>query len=302
MPAGSRRSVAEFYLLCATVLWGATFAVVKAGLEDISPLLLVAVRFSIASILWMAVSPKSARVTDRRELLGSVRLGVFLFLGFATQTVGLRLTTAARSAFITGTLVIFTPLFQLLLERRALKSGNLVGIAVILAGLWLLTSPHAGGVNPGDLLTLLCAIFFGYYIVDLNRVAAPENLDRVIFYQMAVSALAGWITLPFLENASLHWTPAAYGAIGYTSVLATLLTTAVQTRFQRETSPTRAAVIFTLEPVWASIFSFFWLGEKLSPAGFWGASFIVLGVLLSELSDLLPGLLGRIFRSRPGNR
>lgn len=285
MPRWSPRTKAELSLLFATFLWGGTFPIVKAGLPDVSPLLLVALRFSIASVLFVLFAPGSLLIPDRETFIRGTRLGLFLFLGFAAQTVGMLYTTPSRSAFITGTLVVFTPLFQVFFDRRNFQRGNLLGIGVVTVGLWLLTSPQTEGLNRGDLLTLLCAVFFAYYIVDLNRVTRGTDVRQVTFLQMATCALTAWLALPLLETPLFHRTLAAYEVLAYTSLFATLITTSIQTRFQRETSPTRAAIIFTLEPVWASVLSYVTLGERLTVTGLAGGILILTGVLFSELSD-----------------
>ncbi len=279
----SRRSYAEFYLFLATFVWGGTFLVVKKGLLDVSPLLLVALRFSIASILLLLISPRCALNANRQTLFQSARLGLFLFLGFAAQTIGLVYTTPSRSAFITGTMVIFTPIFQAIFDKESLKRATIIGICVIMVGLWLLTSPRGEGLNRGDILTLLCAMLFGWYTIDLSRVtSSADMIGQITFLQMAATALFAWISLPMIETPFIRWTPAACGALAYTAIPATLITTALQTRFQRDTSPTRAAVIFTMEPVWASALSSLVLGERLGLTELAGGGLIVFGILFSE--------------------
>jgi drug/metabolite transporter (DMT)-like permease len=289
----SDRLSAEIALFGATLLWGGTFVVVKVGVSQVSPLLLVALRFSIASGIFFLLSPRVLLKIDRRTLLQATRLGFFLFLGFGAQTAGLLYTGASKSAFITGTLVVFTPIFQIAFEKRTPRNGTWIGILIVTLGLWLLTSPGAGGINRGDFLTLLCAIFFAFYIVDLGRVTRGADPASIVLVQMLFAALFSWLALPLVETPVFRPTPALFWILGYTALPATLATTWIQTRFQPKTSPTRAAIIYTLEPVWAAVLGFFFLGERLSAGRLLGAGLILFGVLFSELSGSLFSLPAR---------
>jgi len=162
------RTKAELFLFSCTVIWGGTFVIVKSGLEDSSPLQFVAIRFTIAAILFFPFVAKSLRSISRKAWEGGIVIGSLLFLGFVSQTIGLTYTTASKSGFITGLLVVFTPIFQVVIERRAPKIGNVIGVILVTVGLYLLTSPEGSEFNIGDLLTLFCAAVFGLYIVYLD--------------------------------------------------------------------------------------------------------------------------------------
>jgi drug/metabolite transporter (DMT)-like permease len=279
------RHTAELILFIATFIWGGTFVVVKLGLEDLSPLLLTALRFTVAAFLFSILFPRGIRAIDQATLRQGGLLGLLLFLGFAAQTIGLKYTTASKSAFITGTFVIFTPIFQLFIERRRPHRANLIGIIVVLTGLWLLTSPTGQGFNIGDGLTLFCAVIFGLYIVFLDLISKRYDIMHLTFLQLLSCALLTWGSIGVLETPFFNPTPNALWGLAYLSILATVLTTYVQTRYQRDTTPTRAAIIFTIEPVWAALLAYAALQEKMGWVDLWGAALIVAGILISELSD-----------------
>lgn len=284
------RGRAELLLFGTTFLWAGTFVVVKLGLSEVSPVLLVALRFTLAGALLFLLFPKEI-LTIRADQVGpGVILGGLLFIGFALQTIGLKDTTASKSAFITGLMVIFTPLFQLGIEKRPPKRGNLGGILIVTAGLWLLTRPTGSaepgsGFNIGDALTLGCAAVFGLYLVMLDVISKRQDPLPLTFLQMIGSAAFAWAILPFLETPVWHPTLWGIGMLLYLSILANLVSGYIQTRYQRDTTPTRAALIFTIEPVWASILGAVILGETLGPAGILGGILIIAGVLVSQLSD-----------------
>ncbi len=277
----TKKTRAELLLFATTFIWGGTFVVVKWGLGDLSPLLLNAFRFSIAALLLFIFFPRHILQTDRDTLYKGNLLGLLLFLGFATQTLGLQYTTASNSAFITGMMVIFTPFFQVVVEKRMPQPTHLLGIAIVLVGLWFLTSPYGAGFNRGDGLTLLCAMIFGLYIVILDIVSKGYDILHLTFVQILVSAALGWVCAAMFEMPYLRLTLDLIWVLAYLSVLATLLTTYVQTRFQRDTTPTRAVLIFTVEPVWAGILGALLLQEQLGLLGMVGGGLIIAGILAS---------------------
>jgi drug/metabolite transporter (DMT)-like permease len=290
------KSRAELVLLGTTVIWGGTFVVNKIALVDASPLFFITVRFIIGSSFFLVFFRKSIFPLPTGALLHGGLLGLFLFLGFSTQTIGLLYTTASKSAFITGMMVVFVPIIQVLVEHRAPKVGNVLGIIIVVAGLWLLTAPQGASFNFGDGLSLICALFFGVYIVHLDMVSQKMTPLQLTFLQTAAMAvLAGSATLVF-ENVTVTLSPHLLLSFAYLTIFATIVTLFVQTRFQKDTTPTRAVVIFSIEPVIASGFAAIVLGETLGTEGVMGGALIVGGVLLSELSDAIPGLnraLGR---------
>ena len=224
---------------------------------------------------------------SRRTVKRGVILGIILFAGFLTQTVGLQTTTASKSAFITGLLVVFTPIFQLILERKPPKAGNIIGVVLVSCGLFLLTAPQGAGFNLGDALSFGAAFFYALYLVYLDILTRAHSILQLTFLQIAVTALLASMSFNFLEKPYLHWTPSLFLAIGYLSVLATLLALYLITKHQKHTTPTRSAVIFSMEPLFAAIFSYLLLDEKLGIVAIAGGGAILTGLLVSELSDVL---------------
>ncbi|MGB5873013.1 MAG: DMT family transporter [Bacteroidota bacterium] len=284
------RSRAEIALLSTTMIWAGTFTVLKIGMEEISPILLIAIRFLVACLIVLAFFRRRLFPIEGRSALRGALLGTFLFLGFAAQNLGLTITTASKSAFITGMMVVFVPVLQIVIERRPPKIGNIVGVVLVSIGLWFLTSPSGAGFNAGDALTLLCALFFALYIVYLDIVSKDVRTERLVFLQMATTAALSWLAVALFETPLLVLTTRSVGALAYLTVLATVFTLSVQTRYQKDTTPTRAVLIFSVEPVIAAAIAAIVLGETLGPLGMVGGVIILIGVLLSELSDQIPAL------------
>lgn len=280
------RTRAELFLLSTTVVWGSTFVVVKAGSDLISPSLFITLRFGIGAMLFALLLIGQYRTIERRTVRRGVLLGAMLGAGIILQNYGIYLTTASKSAFITGLMVIFTPVAQLLLERRAPRMGNVIGIVVVTAGLYLLTMPEGSAVNPGDVLVLISAAIFGVYIVYLDIFSRDEQVLHLAFIQVTVTSLTAAVTIPF-ESVRFVPAPGLIASLLYMGICATVLTTYIQTRYQKDTTPTRAVIIFTIEPVIAAVLAYFALGEVLGAVGIAGAAVIIIGILISEFGDLL---------------
>jgi drug/metabolite transporter (DMT)-like permease len=170
------------------------------------------------------------------------------------------------------------------------KIGNVLGVAAVAAGLWFLTSPAGASFNAGDALTVVCAVFFAVYIIYLDIISKEMTTEQLVFLQMTSVAVFSWIVVACFETPVFIVSTSSLLAMGYLTFLATLLTTWVQTRYQKDTTPTRAVVIFSIEPVIASVIAAVLLGEALGTLGTIGGGLILAGVLVSELSDGIPVL------------
>lgn len=276
------------------MIWGSTFVVTKGLLDVASPLIYTSVRFLTAGAIIAALFRR--RVVSGRgpALVPGILLGLLLFAGFALQTIGLQTTTASKSGFFTGMLVVFTPIFHaaaqrwMSLPRKSLLAGNLLGVVMAAVGLYLLTSPEGGGFTSGDGLTLVSAALFAVYIVYLD--AMPKGVDAMAltFVIFASCGIAGGAGALAAEEIKLVPGPSLYYPLAYLIVFATVVALGVQNRFQADTTPTRAAVIFSLEPVIAAVFAYAVRGEQLGATGMAGAAIIFCGLILSELSENVP--------------
>jgi drug/metabolite transporter (DMT)-like permease len=278
------RTKAEFYLLSITFIWGSTFVLSKYLLGYITPLAYIGIRFSIAALLFSLIFFKQIRTLSKGAAIKGGILGALLFSGFAAQTIGLQYTTASKSAFITGMMVVFTPICQLIIERRPPKVGNIIGVVLVTIGLYLLTSPAGSEFNVGDALNLLCALTFGLYIVYLDVFSKGLDTAQLTFMQFVATAALGLVGAGLFEHVSVQLGSEPVLVLGYLIVFATIIALYIQVRFQKDTTPTRSAIIFSIEPVIAAVFAYLTLGEVLGTLGVIGGGLIVGGLLISELS------------------
>lgn len=281
----SRRTAAEAALAANTIVWGATFVLVKSALEDVSPILFVALRFVLATVVLAVVFGVQARKQFTWKAAGGgVLAGTFLFGGYLFQTLGLKLTTAPKSAFITGLASAMVPLLGSLVYRSRPQLSEWIGILLATAGLGLMTlQGESGDVSRGDLLTLFCAVSFAGHVLALGRYSPKVGFELLSLVQVATAAAWAIALFPIVDQPKVEWRPAVVYAILVTGLLCTALAFSVQAWAQRYTTSTRTALLYLLEPVVAWLTSFATFGEGLSGRGAAGAILILGGVLAVEL-------------------
>jgi drug/metabolite transporter (DMT)-like permease len=275
-------------LVAMTLIWGATFVLVKQALADVSTLLFLTLRFSIAAVALAIVFHKEFRAPNARASLGrGVIAGIFLFGGYVLQTAGLQFTSASKAGFITGMYVPLVPIIGGLVLQKLPHISELIGIAIACVGMVLLTvQKDILDIGRGDLLVLGCAAAYSCHILILGRFSPQSNVGVLTVAQIATGAIIGATTFWWIEPVRLAWTPNVWIALAVTSLLATALAFFVQTWAQRYSSPTRTVLIFSLEPVFAWLTSYLVAGEVLSHRGAAGAVLILGGILVVELKPI----------------
>lgn len=273
---------ADALLIAATAVWGVSFVVVKGALAASSPLAFLAMRFAIAAAALAPIVDFRTR-WSAGELRGGLLLTVLLATGFAAQAVGLQYTTPARSAFIVAISSVLAPVVAFAVLRQRLRWWVVMAVAVAGVGIYLLTAPNAGGLNRGDLWTLITAFVFGGHIVAVTELSRRHDARRLVFMQVAGTTAAVAIAAALLEPVRVDWSLGLVSALVYTGVVATAVALVWQMRAQREMSSARAALLLCFEPVFATITSWLWLGERLSITQWIGAVLIVAGMILAEL-------------------
>jgi drug/metabolite transporter (DMT)-like permease len=296
----SSRFIGEAALLVMTIIWGATFVIVKEAINDISSMLFVATRFGIAGLILLAVLYFKKQKTMLDEVRAGLFLGLLLFLGFFTQTIGLKYTSATKSGFLTGTLVVMVPLFQTIIEKKFPSKGAQLGTVLVFFGIIFLSSSANSlqyffseiGTNfgIGEQLTLACAVFFALHVVYIDIYTAKFNFWILLTTQIITVSILSLLTSFLLAGLSIepiriNFSSYLIFGIIYTSIFATLITMGLQTRFQKVVSPTKAGIIYSFEPIFAALFAFFLLSEKITNFSLLGCGLIFLGLLSAEIMD-----------------
>jgi drug/metabolite transporter (DMT)-like permease len=275
------RRQADLLLVFTCAIWGLSFPTVKVALAEASPLTFVAIRFCLGALI-LIPGTRLLPLPSRRELLAGLLLGALLGVGFATQAVGLEYTTASRSAFIVALSSVLAPLVAFFVMRERLSLWTLAALGLATAGIYFLTDPGAGGLNRGDWWTMLTAGVFGAQIVAVHELGLRFDIRRLVLIEIVVVALGVGIAAPLLEPVRFAVTTRSILALLYCGVAATAVALLLQMRAQKALSSGRAALLFCTEPVFASLASWLWLGERLSLMQWAGGAMIVVGMLVAE--------------------
>jgi drug/metabolite transporter (DMT)-like permease len=275
--------IASVALVGITAVWGYTFLVVQDATARLPVMDFLAWRFLVASAVMIALRPTCLRGVTRLELLRGVGLGAILGLGYITQTYGLRYTSAAISGFITGMFVVLTPVMSWVLLRRKTNRNTWLVVALATMGLALL-SLNGWSVGIGELLTLGCAVFFAIHIVGLGEWSS--QYDPYAFALLQIGAV-GVISLIAATPGGIAVPPdrGVWGVIVITGVLATAVAFVVQTWAQSLVSATRAAVVMTMEPVFAGLFAVVIGGNQLTLRTLGGAACVLAAMFIINLKS-----------------
>ncbi|MGB6835927.1 MAG: DMT family transporter [Candidatus Acidiferrum sp.] len=281
---------ADISLAFCSLLWGATFVVVKDSLGYSSVFIFLAARFTLAALLMAAFRPHVFRTLKREELIAGAALGFFMFGGYAFQTAGLQYTTPAKSGFVTGSSVVMVPLLLGIFWGRRLTFWVYAGVFAAVFGLYFLTVPVEGvsHLNRGDLLTFIAAGLYAMHIILVGDYTRRHSVAALSVLQVAACAALAWLATGFASASG--WQPARFGwqgeslaGIAICAVLATAVAFSIQLWAQQFTTSSHAAILFTLEPVFASITSYLLLRERLGNRALFGAAFVLAGILIAEL-------------------
>jgi drug/metabolite transporter (DMT)-like permease len=279
---GYRSYLAGLGLFYSAAVWGSTFFIVKWCLLSVNPVILVGYRFTLAAMILGGLLALGGRRLFSRFREGLV-LGLFLWLLYGPQTVGLGITTASNSGFITGTFVIFVPVFSYLVFRKRPRAIGVLSALVSLTGLWLLTR-GLQSVNYGDLLTVITAMAYAVHILFIDRFvrrgADPYLLSFQQFLVVGVlSLVVGLIfRLPFLPaSTDIIW------VVLFLALFPTLSAFVIQLVAQKFTSPTRVSLILAFEPVFAALFAWTLGGELFVAHRAAGGLLIFVALAMSAL-------------------
>jgi drug/metabolite transporter (DMT)-like permease len=278
---------ADLSLAIVALIWGSTFVVVKSALGEISTMYFLALRFGLAAVCMLVLFAPAFRRAGRHAafsgLAGGFIAGAFLWSGYVLQTFGLRYTTAGKSGFITGLYIVLVPLITAAMYRRIPRAPEIAGVLMASAGLALLALPSFElRIQLGDALTVGCAFAFAFHVIVLGYYSQREAFEAVALGQIGAAALLSSLSLLF-EPPHVHWSNGVWIALVVTGIFGTALAFAVQTWAQQFTTPTRTALLFALEPVFAMITGIGLAGERVTGAAIAGAALILAGIVLVEL-------------------
>ncbi|MGI9240482.1 MAG: DMT family transporter [Verrucomicrobiales bacterium] len=282
------RTQANLILLFAGAIWGMGFVAQSSAMNAIGPFLFIGLRFALATVVVLPFAMREARCADhpldRQGLTGLLWIGVILFLGMASQQTGLLTTTVTNSGFLTGLYVVFTPIIAVLFLRERPHAIVWPGALLALTGIFLLSGGNLSTLSSGDLLTILCAVFWAIQVILIGkfgkRTGRPLALSAIQFAVCAVLALAIAIVLEPFDWVAVR---AASREILFAGIFSSGVAFTLQAVAQRHTTPSQAAIFLSSEALFAALFGALLLGERISGIGYIGCALILSAMLLVEI-------------------
>lgn len=287
----------DLLLFLVAIIWGLGFIAVKIGLEDgVAPFYLMFLRFGVATLALIPIvlySVKKKNLTFKKKtMFNGILLGLFMFVGFAFQTIGLNNTTTSNNAFLTGVNVVLVPFLAFFIIKKPLKLKSVLAAVLTLVGIGVLSLDNKLTMNLGDLLTLVCAVMFAFHITITALVAKDDSPIVLVFMQMIVSTLlSGIVTLLIKEPHSLSMTSSL--AILYLGVLSTMVAFLLQTIGQRYAHAAQAAMILSTESLFGPFFAIIILGDLLTTRLLIGGLIIFVAIFLSEADINIAKLINK---------
>lgn len=286
---------ATLWLLSMCVIWGSSFAVMKLGEESLAaalgpaaaPTAFLFLRFVVAAAIFPFVFSRALRLLTPRIVRAGILLSLPFYAGFILQVSGLHHTTATVSAFLTNLTVVVTPFLGRLVFRERMTWGNAAGASVALLGVYVLTDPSGGAFRIGEVLTAVSAVAWAMQIQMTNVLTRRHPPEALTFVMFCCAALFSGATLLVMGTdpvvlARACLAPHVGWTVLFTATVCSIVAITIMNRYQRDLTPTRAAVIYTLEPVIAAALSAAFLGEPMTLRKLIGGAIIVGGNLVCE--------------------
>jgi drug/metabolite transporter (DMT)-like permease len=269
-----------FFLVLTTFFWGGSFLFTKLGLREIPPQIFVLMRFSLATMIMLAVFGRRLKGFNPGILRRGGMVGIALGLTNLSFVFGVKGTSISRAGILNNLFVLFIPLITRIIWRDRIGRVNLAGIVLASAGIWLLATGGGQGFNRGDLISTFCAFLIACHIITVSKVLKDDDVYLISLVQFATVALLSGISTLLLPLPPFVLTRPAVMSVVYCAVFPTVFCFTLQNAYQRYVTPTRAGLVYTLDPVWSLIAGYSVLGERLSPCEWLGCFVILLAVVI----------------------
>ncbi len=281
-----RELLADGVLLLTALIWGSAFAIVKNTLSSFPPAAIIAMRYTIATVLTGIFFKSHLKGLTRGDVARGALVGAMLCAAYIVQTIGLQYTTAGKNAFLTAVYVLLVPFGCFFLFKQKLGKAHFIAAGMMLAGIGMLSlDGEGGGLNIGDVLTLICGVLFAAHIIAVERCQKKTNTYALIVLQFgfcAVYALAYYLL--FERNLPLAFTRGSVGGLLYLAIFSTTIAMSLQNIGQSMAPASHASILLSLESVFGVIFSCILLGEVVTGKMVLGFVMIFAAVLVSTLT------------------
>ncbi len=269
-------------LIGCTFLWGTSFVVLKSALDDMPTLWILAIRFAGAAVLMALFGIKRLEMLDRSDWKGGAVMGLLLAVAYIIQTYGLVYTTPGKNAFLTATYCVLVPFLWWVIRRQKPERSNVIAAVICFIGMGFVSLQEHLSVNPGDLITIFCGLFYGLHIIATSVYARDRDAVLLSMVQFLTAAVICFMFAPLVSPFPTRVPSSTWISIGYLCVMCTGVCFLLQTIGQKYTPANEVAIFLTLESVFGAAISVLFFHEKLTLQVFSGFVLIFIAVLISE--------------------
>lgn len=273
---------ADLSLILVAIIWGSGFIFMKNVLDYISPIHILALRFTISTVVMSVIFFKKVKAIKMPDIKAGSLIGVFLFIAFIAQTIGLQYTTVSNQAFITASNVVLVPFLYWFVSKNKPGVVEIIAVLLCFVGIGILSLDANFSIGLGDGFTMLCAVFFACHIVSIGLFSKQYDPITLTIIQFAVASILSIAGVLIMKTPLNNLTKEVIYPIIYLSLVSTILAFGIQNVAQKYTSSTHAAIILSMESVFGSIFAILFLKEFITMKLILGSIIVLASVILAE--------------------
>lgn len=279
--AGWTQQKADSFIAVISMAWGASYLLMKTGLDGLGPFNMIALRFGIAFVVTALIFNRRLRKATLPVIGYGAVLGLVLFGMFSFLMYGLKTTTASTAGFLTSTTVVFVPILQMIITRNKPQGKVVAGVILTIIGIGLMTLQDSLALNRGAVLCLIGALLYAYQIILTDRFTRKAEGLLLGIFQLGFAGLYGWVASLIFEAPSLPANAPQWGAVLGLALICSAFGFVMQPIAQTYTTPEHTGLLFALEPVFSALLAFIFLNEILSVKGYIGAALVLCSVFIA---------------------
>lgn len=282
MDSKKQALLADLSLLFVAIAWGIGFIVIKNALDFMDPIYMLFLRFTLSSLLMGIIFIKKTKTINIGDLKAGIIIGIILFFAFLSQTVGLQYTTVAKQAFITASNVVIVPFLLWFIIRKKPDIYEIIAAILCFVGIGLISIEGVMKFSKGDILTMICAVFFACHIISVGHYAKKHDPIKLTIIQFGTAAVLSLLACLVFGIEFSPITMDISKAILFMALVSTIFAFGIQNVAQKYTTPSHAAIILSLESVFGAVFSIIFLKDKLTLQLIIGCLIIFVAVITAE--------------------
>jgi drug/metabolite transporter (DMT)-like permease len=269
-------------LFGASIIWGSSFLVVKNSMDSMQPHTLLAIRFTVGTLILCIVFHKRLKLINKEYMMSGAVIGLLLFIAYSIQTIGIIDTTPGKNAFLTAVYCVIVPYLYWFVDRNKPDKFNIIAAVLCLSGIGLVSIDNGFRIQIGDAFSLASGFFYAAHMVAISRISKDKDPVLLTILQFGYAGIISWVFTILFEDIPKSFSPNAVFELLYLAVFATAIALLLQNIGQKYTKPAPAAIILSLEAVFGVIFSVIFYKEEITAKLFLGFLLIFIAIITSE--------------------